>query len=183
MRVGVAHHLGWAIAVTATADHRVVDRRRIELIDPGLPAAPIHHEGGAHAMHRSGPAPSDGELSRLVERVRASAAARAVAGLDELAADVGAISSLSVRDWPTDLPTDIAVLRRPPHEARIDSVMYCQLLAEAATERGWAVHRYDHRTVEAEAQRRGIDLDLRPTLGAPWTKDHRLAFAATVLAG
>ena len=45
MRLGIAHHLGWAMAVTASADHEVVDRRRIELIEPGMPAAPIHHEG------------------------------------------------------------------------------------------------------------------------------------------
>jgi hypothetical protein len=45
MRVGIAHHLGWAVAVTASADHQVVDRRRIDLIEPGMPTAPIHHEG------------------------------------------------------------------------------------------------------------------------------------------
>jgi hypothetical protein len=45
MRLGIAHHFGWAVAVTASADHRVVDRRRIELIEPGVPTAPIHHEG------------------------------------------------------------------------------------------------------------------------------------------
>ena len=58
MRLGIAHHLGWATAVTAAADHRVVDRRRIELIEPGLPPAPVHHEGGAHELHRSGPSSS-----------------------------------------------------------------------------------------------------------------------------
>ena len=31
MRLGVADHLGWAIVVVASADHDVVDRRRIEL--------------------------------------------------------------------------------------------------------------------------------------------------------
>ena len=41
MRVGIAHHLGWAVAVTASPDHEVVDRRRIELIEPGMPTAPI----------------------------------------------------------------------------------------------------------------------------------------------
>jgi hypothetical protein len=44
MRLGIAHHFGWAVAVTASADRRVVDRRRIELIEPGVPTAPIHHE-------------------------------------------------------------------------------------------------------------------------------------------
>ena len=33
MRLGIADHFGWAIAVTASADHKVVDRRRIETKD------------------------------------------------------------------------------------------------------------------------------------------------------
>ena len=44
MRLGIADHLGWAVAVTASADHEVVDRRRIELIEPGMSPAPIHYE-------------------------------------------------------------------------------------------------------------------------------------------
>lgn len=44
MRVGIADHLGWAVAVTASEDHEVLDRRRIELVEPGLTAAPIHYE-------------------------------------------------------------------------------------------------------------------------------------------
>ena len=32
VRLGIADHLGWADAVTASADHAVVDRRRVELI-------------------------------------------------------------------------------------------------------------------------------------------------------
>ena len=44
MRLGIADHLGWAVAVTVSAGHEVVDRRRIELIEPGLTAAPIHYE-------------------------------------------------------------------------------------------------------------------------------------------
>ena len=44
MRVGIADHFGWAIAVTASADYAVVDRRRIELIEPGVSEAPIHYE-------------------------------------------------------------------------------------------------------------------------------------------
>jgi hypothetical protein len=34
VRLGIAEHLGWAIAVAASADHAVVDRRRIELGPP-----------------------------------------------------------------------------------------------------------------------------------------------------
>lgn len=184
MRVGIAHHYGWAVAVTATNDHEVVDRRRIELLGPDLPAAPIHHEGGSHAMHRAGPALSDDELAALVERVRASAVVATSASLDELPSG---ITTISVRAWP-DLPTDIAALRRAPHESRADSVMYCQVLAEAAEDRGWTVHLYDAKHAERDAAAllgdRADDVlnGPRQRLGAPWTKDHRTALAATVLA-
>jgi hypothetical protein len=41
--VGIADHLGWAVAVTASSDYEVVDRRRIELVEAGMTAAPIHY--------------------------------------------------------------------------------------------------------------------------------------------
>jgi hypothetical protein len=189
MRVGIAHHLGWAVAVTASDDHEVVDRRRIELIEPGLPVAPVHHEGGAHPLHSTGEPPDDQALAALVAQVRASAARATSAALDELAAGLGApVSSLSLRAWPADFPADIAIQRRVPHESRADSVMYRQVLAELAAERGWSVHLYGG-DVEADAVRllgaRADDVlrSPRARLGPPWTKDHRTALAATVLAG
>jgi len=75
VRLGIADHLGWAAAVTASADHEVVDPRRIELVEPGLTAAPIHYEG--HRLDVAG-------TEALVARVRASVV-RSTA-LDELAA-------------------------------------------------------------------------------------------------
>jgi hypothetical protein len=190
MRVGIAHHYGWAVAVTADADHRVVDRRRIELLEPGLPGAPIHHEGGQHAMHTGdGPPRSDDDLAALVAQVRASAVRTTAASLDELAAAVGApIMSLSLRAWPDDFPQDIATLRRAPYESHADSIMYRQVLAEAAETRGWHVHLFDAKDVERAAAAllgdRAEDVlhGPRKTLGAPWAKDHRMALAATVLA-
>jgi hypothetical protein len=44
LRLAIADHFGWAVAVTASADHEVVDRRRIELIEPRVSAAPIHYD-------------------------------------------------------------------------------------------------------------------------------------------
>jgi hypothetical protein len=41
VRLGLADHFGWAIAVTASTDHEVVDRCRIELVEPGLSAATV----------------------------------------------------------------------------------------------------------------------------------------------
>ena len=188
MRLGIAHHLGWAVAVTAKADHAVVDRRRIELIEPGLPVAPVHHEGGPHLLHRSGEPLDDDALAALVADVRASVARATAASLDELATALPEpIVSVSIRAWPPDFPEDITVLRRVPYESRADSVMYCQVLAELATARGWAVHPYDAKTVEAAATRLlGDRADAvlhgpRATLGPPWAKDHRTALAATIV--
>jgi len=193
LRLGIAHHLGWAVAVTAGPDHRVVDRRRIELVEPGLPEAPVHHVGGPWEMHRpagqSEPV-TDEALAALVAEVRSSAVRVGGAALDELTATVGGrIVSISLRDWPVDFPTDIATLRRVPYEAQADSVLYRQVLAELAAERGWAVHRFGAKDVEAEAARllgdrarNVLQAGPRALLGAPWAKDHRTALAATVLA-
>jgi hypothetical protein len=188
MRLGVAHHFGWAVAVTASADHKVVDRRRIELIEPGLPAAPIHHEGGPHLLHRSAEPLDDHALAALVADVRTSVVRTASAALDDLATAVPEpIVSMALRSWPSDFPEDIAVQRRVPYESRADSVMYCQVLAELARERGWTVHLYNARDVEVKAVRilgERADEVLRgprATLGPPWSKDHRVALAATVV--
>jgi hypothetical protein len=189
LRLGIAHHLGWAVAVTAAADHAVVDRRRIELIEPDLPAAPIHHVGGPHEMHRPAEPVGDDELAALVRTVRDSVVRTASAALDQLAEALPEpVVSMSLQAWPADFPTDIATLRRVPHESRADSVMYRQVLAELAGARGWGVHLYA-KGVEAAATAvlgaRAHDVlhGPRATLGPPWTKDHRTALAATVLAG
>ena len=181
MRVGIAHHFGWAVAVTASADHEVVDRRRLELVEPGTATAPIHHEGKPL---------DDAATAALVAEVRASAHRATAAALEALATGVPRpIVSLSLREWPLDFPDDIAVLRRPPYEARADSVMYRQVLAEIARSRGWDIHLYDAKDVEARATAllgERADQVLRgprTTLGPPWTKDHRMALAATILAG
>ncbi|MFC4950692.1 hypothetical protein [Pseudonocardia sp. GCM10023141] len=189
MRLGIAHHFGWAVAVTASDDHAVVDRRRIALVEPGVSAAPIHNEGNPHPLHGSAEPPADAALAALVAEVRASAARAASAALDELAAGLPApIVSMSLRAWPVDFPTDIAVQRRVPYESRADSVMYCEVLAELAHHRGWAVHRYSARDVEGQAVRilgeraKVVLHGPRAVWGAPWAKDHRMALAATVVA-
>jgi hypothetical protein len=181
VRLGIAHHFGWAVAVTASADHEVVDRRRIELIEPGMPAAPVH---------RPGKRLDDAAAAALVAQVRASVVRATSDALDELATALpGPIASMSLRAWPLDFPQDIAIQRRPPYEARADSVMYRQVLAELARSRGWEVHLSDAKDVEARAVNRlgeradEILLGPRAALGPPWAKDHRMALAATIVAG
>ena len=182
MRLAIADHLGWAVAVTASADHEVVDRRRIELIEPGVSAAPIHYESRRLDVAAT---------AALVAQARASVARVTSAALDELAAALPApVLSISLRTWPLDFPDDIAVQRRAPYEARADAIMYRQELAELAHARGWDVHLYDAKAVIDQAlsrlgERAAPDVLQRPRarLGAPWTKDHRIALAATIVAG
>ena len=130
----------------------------------------------------------DAALAALVATVRASAVRATSAALDDLVdALPGPIVSLSLRAWPDDFPSDIGVLRRVPYESRADSVMYRQVLAELGRARGWTIHFYDAKDVEAEAARvLGDRADEvlqgpRATMGPPWSRDHRIAMAATVL--
>lgn len=181
MRLGIADHLGWAVAVTASADHEVVDRRRIELVEPGMSAAPIHYDSNRLDVAAT---------AALVARVRASVVRVASAALDEVAGALPEpIVSISLRTWPPDFPDDIAVQRRAPYEARADAVMYRRVLAELARARGWDVHLYTAKDVVGQAvSMLGERADEvlhgpRATFGPPWTKDHRTALAATIVGG
>lgn len=176
MRLGIADHFGWAIAVTATGVD-VIDRRRIELVEPGVTAAPIHYDSAQLTVAAT---------KALVENVRASVTRATNAAFDELQAALPApIEAISLRDLPADFPADIETQRQSPWEARADAVMYRQILAGLAHDRGWAVHFYDAKRVEAQAvEILGSDDALkrpRATLGPPWAKDHRVALAATLL--
>jgi hypothetical protein len=180
VRLGIADHLGWAIAVTVSGDHEVVDRRRIELIEPGMSSAPIHYESRRMDVATT---------VALVAEVRASVVRASSAALDEIAAALPApVRSISLRAWPLDFPDDIAVQRRAPYEARADAIMYRQELAELAHARDWDVHVYDAKAVVGQAVRMlGERADEvlqgpRAALGPPWTKDHRIALAATIVA-
>jgi hypothetical protein len=181
VRVGFADHLGWAVAVAASPDHRVVDRRRVELVEPGMTAAPIHYESRRLDVQ---------DTIALVARVRASVVRATSASLDELAAALPEpLLSVSLRAWPRNFPRDIAVQRRAPYEARADAVMYRHVLCELALARGWDVHLYDAKAVVSEAEtvlaERADEIlrGPRAMLGPPWTKDHRTALAAAIMAG
>src|SRR5262249_24982468 len=126
----------------------------------------------------------------LVMNARASIVRASSAALDELAGALPEpLRSISLRVWPLDFPEDIAVQRRVPYESRADAIMYRQELSELAHARGWEGHLYDPRAVVDQAigplgERADEVLNgPRTTLGPPWTKDHRVALAATIVAG
>ena len=76
----------------------MVDRRRIELIEPGLSPAPIHYESRRLDVAAT---------AALVAEVRASVVRAASAALDEIASALPApVLSISLRAWPPDFPED-----------------------------------------------------------------------------
>ena len=163
--VGVSDHGGWAVFVTVGGDGTLLDRRRVELVDDALPALPHHHEGQLLPISQA---------VALVERVRVCAEKHAALALETLANTLPQINAIALRSCP-QLPTTIAE-RITDYRARnvADWVMYRNALACAAKARGWAVHWYDAKGALAKADHL---LELRTAIGAPWTKDHKLAMA------
>lgn len=177
LTAGIYDHAGWAIVV-CTAGDQLMDKRRIELIEPGLPSLPHHHP----CQHLP-----DEKAVALVARVRASAEACAASALAALPEGVGAIA---IRKRPQLPPTVIERIRSYYAQTRADGVMYRDALEQAALARGWRVHEYEAKTVlDDAAALLGLERDIAAWMrdigksaGRPWTNDHRLAMAAAIVA-
>jgi hypothetical protein len=169
--VGVADHSGWAVLVSVAGDGTFLDRRRVELLDAGLPTLPHHHECQGLPLEQA---------LALVERVRRSAERHAKASLDAVAAALPAeVRGIALRERPA-LPDTVAErIRNYRAQCAADGVMYRTALADAAEARGWAVHWYDARNVLTSAPR---TLQAKRPPGPPWRKDHQVAMAAAIVA-
>ncbi len=179
--IGVSDHGGWAVLVTAAGDGTLLDRRHVELVDEDLPKIPHHSEGQGLPIDKA---------VALVERVRASAERHAKLVLEAVATTVPChIHGVALRQCP-ELPPTIAERIKDYRAQNVaDWVMYRKALAAAAESRGWAVHWYDARKVfDAASEALRIDdlnahfLQLRRSIGPPWSKDHKLAMAAAIVA-
>ena len=179
--IGVSDHGGWAVLVTVAGDGTLLDRRRIELADEDLPKIPHHTEGQALPLD---------EAVALVERVQVSAERHAKLGLDAVAMTVpGRIRGVALRQCPALPPTIAERIKDYRAQNNADWVMYRRALAAAAESRGWAIHWYDANKVLDAASHalRIADLDayflqLRKTIGPPWSMDHKLAMTAAIVA-
>jgi hypothetical protein len=178
---GVSDHAGWAVLVTVDGAGSLLDRRRIGLIDPGLPTLPHHHQAQHLPIN---------EAVALVERVRTSALRHAERALDSLAAAVTSVQGITLRECPRLPPTTAEQIHSYWAQTRADGVMYREAIAAAARTRGWSVHWYDAKTVLARAASVShiTNLDehlrrVRKSFGPPWDKDHRIAMAAAIAAG
>jgi hypothetical protein len=169
------------VLVTADGNGTLLDRRRVELVDEGLPKIPHHSEGQGLPLD---------EAIELVERVRASAERCAKLVLEAVAlAAPGRILGIALRQCP-ELPPTIAE-RITNYRARnvADWVMYRKALAAAAEARGWTVHWYDPRQVHDLARKAlGVEsldarfVQLKRSFGPPWSQDHKIAMAAAIAA-
>src|SRR5271165_2201877 len=180
--IGVSDHGGWAVLVTVGRDGTLLDRRRVELVDEGLPKLPHHSEGQRLPLD---------EAVELVERVRASAERHAVLALDAVMMAVPRIVILGValRQCPPLPPTVAERIQDYRAQNNADWVMYRQTLAAAAEARDWAVHWFEAKKVfTAASEALGTDninahfLQLRKSIGPPWNNDHKLAMAAAIVA-
>jgi len=186
--VGVADHNGWAILVCAamiSGEPAVVDRRRVRLIEEGVPNQPYHHETLAL---------SDAEAEQLLRRVERSIASCTALAFDRLSADLSPryrVSSITIRQPPlAHLPATVGEVHRSYHElCRADGMLYHSAVCTAARQRDWKVmfHRRGQELARAAAalqtsthEFKRFMNNLRQTLKPPWTGEHRNAFAAAI---
>jgi hypothetical protein len=182
------------VLVTVASDGELLDRRRIDLTDGGLPTHPHHHQGswavGRYLNVPGARALSLADAVALVERVRASAASGAREGLEALAAAVPApIVRIAIRAWPQLPSTTEERIADNRVQTIADSAMYREALAKAAEARGWSVYWYDRERVFRDAAavlgRQDVDAFLRAmgrSMGPPWQAKHQLAAAAAFAA-
>jgi hypothetical protein len=188
--VSAAEHAGWAhmICVAATGNvPAVIERRRVALIDPGLPTLPYHHESLAM---------TEDEANVLIARVRRSIAARASVAMQRVATELApayAVVTLAIREPPfAELPRSVAVVRASYRlQCAADGMLYQMALCRAARQLDLDVHlcRRGEETSRAAEQ-----LDVTPAeihefitrtgrpSGPPWTQEHRRAYAAGIAA-
>jgi hypothetical protein len=179
--IGVSDHGGWAVLVTVAADGTLLDRRRVELVDEHLPKIPHHSEGQS--------LPID-EAVALVERVQQSAERHAKLVLDAVAMHLpGRIVGVALRQCPTLPPTIAERINDYRAQNVADWVMYRRALAAAAEERRWTVHWFDAKKVFGAASEalciedfEAHSVQLRKSIGPPWSNDHKLALAAAIVA-
>lgn len=188
--VGVADHNGWAALVCVSVKDgspRVVDRRRVELIEPGLPKQPYEHDTvGMNAV----------EAERLVEEVRESAVHCAERALSRLRSSLGTtaeIVSIALRTAPLPrLPGSVAEVHASWHATvRADAMLYHDALCTSAASLGVNVDTFargEERLRAAEATASTAERmsrflsDLRKSLGPPWQQDHQAAAARAIAA-
>jgi hypothetical protein len=188
--VSVAEHSGWAYVISVAASGVVpivIERRRVTLIDPGLPKMPYEHESVGMR---------EAEANALIARVRRSIAARTGLALQHVVTELSpayAAVALAIRKPPfPELPGDVRAVRQSYRlQCAADGMLYQVAICHAARqldlevqlfrrgdEAAWAAQSLSVSPGEVEEFVAGRG---RPA-GAPWTLEHRRAYAAGIAA-
>jgi len=184
--LGVADHNGWAVCVTVAASRGlpvVVDRRRIGLVEPGVPSQPYHHETVGMPLE---------DAEKLVVRVRESVMRTTLAGMTALRDELQppyTIVAMTLRNPPLDsVPVTVAEAHTSyPVMCRADGMMYHDALCTVARRLGIKLERHDRgEEVARAADSLGVSVEelerflqtVGDHLGPPWQKEHRFAAAA-----
>ncbi len=136
--VSVAEHTGWAHLVCVAAHGNVpvvVERRRVALIEPGLPTMPYEHD--TTAMRED-------EANAVIARVRRSIAARTSEVLRRVVAELAPAHTavaLAIREPPfDDLPATVAAVRSSYRLlCAADGLLYQLAICHAARQLGLEV--------------------------------------------
>jgi hypothetical protein len=188
--VSVAEHTGWAHLVCVAAPGRtpaVVERRRVRLIDSGLPTQPYEHDSIGM---------KEDQGNALITRVKRSIAARTSEALTRVVTELAptfAVVALAIRAPPfEELPESIAtVWASYRFQCAADGMLYHVALCRAARKLRLDVHQC-RRGDETSRAAEQVDVAAgeidefitrtgRPS-GPPWTQEHRRAFAAGIAA-
>src|SRR5713226_14973 len=137
--VSVAEHTGWAHLVCVAAHGNVpavIKRRRVALIDQGLPTMPYEHD--TTAMRED-------EANAVIARVRRSIAARTSEALRRVVIELAPAHTavaLAIREPPfDDLPATVASVRTSPRLLyAADGMLYQLAICHAARQLKLDVH-------------------------------------------
>src|SRR4051812_47061147 len=187
--VGVSEHTGWAHLVCVASGGgnipAVIARRRMTLIDAGLPTLPYEHD--SRAM-------TEDAANALIGRVRRSIAARTFEALARVAPELApahTLAALAIRKPPfAGLPRTVAdVWKSYPLLCAADGMLYQLAICRAAGKLGIDVHLYRRgEETSRAAEQLGVTAGEieefvtrtgRPS-GPPWTQEHRRAYAAGI---
>jgi hypothetical protein len=165
----------------------VIERRRVALVDRGLPTLPYHHDTTAL---------KEDEANALIARVRRSIAARTSDALTRVVTDLApahAVVALAIREPPfAELPETVAAVWKSYRlQCAADGMLYQLAICRAARQLGLDVQlcRRGEETsraatelgVTAGEMEEFVSRSGRPA-GPPWTQEHRRAYAAGIAA-
>ena len=186
--VSVADHTGWAHLICVASRGNVpavVARRRVALIDKGLPTMPYEHDTAALR---------EAEANAIIARLRQSVAARTSDALRRVVSELAPAHTavaLAIREAPfDDLPPTVAAVRTSYRLlCAADGMLYQLAICHAARQLKLDVHlcRRGKELTQA-AQQLGetpaaieefVSRSGRPA-GPPWTQEHQRAYAAGI---